>query len=40
MDEINENLDEDEIDKLVIEQADNDDAWEEPIHIHRESRQL
>ena len=32
-----ENLTEKEIDELVISQADDDDAWEMPIHVNRKS---
>ncbi|MEW6103314.1 MAG: hypothetical protein AB1630_05785 [bacterium] len=28
-------LSEEEIDKIVAEQADNDSAWEEPIHVRK-----
>lgn len=28
-------LSEEEIDKIVVEQADNDSAWEEPIHVRK-----
>jgi hypothetical protein len=36
MSETNANLSEEEIDKLVIEQADNEDAWEEPVYVKKE----
>jgi hypothetical protein len=33
--ETNENLSEQEIDQIVISQADDDSAWESPIHVRR-----
>ena len=33
---MNKNLTEKEIDKLVIAQANDDDAWEKPIRVNRE----
>ncbi len=32
-----ENLTEREIDKLVVAQADDEDAWEKPIHVNRKT---
>ena len=34
---MNKNLTEREIDELVIAQADDDAAWEKPIHVNRKS---
>lgn len=31
------NLTEDEIDKIVVAQADEDDAWEKPIRVNRKN---
>jgi len=33
---MNKNLTENEVDELVISEADNDDAWEKPIRVNRE----
>ena len=30
---IRKNLPEEEIDRIVVQQADNDSEWEEPIHV-------
>ncbi len=32
---IRKRLSEEEIDKIVVEQADNSSAWEEPIHVRK-----
>lgn len=32
---MNKNLTENEVDDLVILQADDEDAWEKPIHVNR-----
>ncbi len=40
MSETNIKLTEEEIDELVIEQADNEYAWEETIYVNKKSRQI
>lgn len=32
---IRKNLSEEEIDRIVVQQADNDSEWEEPIHVSK-----
>ncbi len=32
---LNKGLSESEIDKTVVEQADNDSAWEKPVHVQK-----
>lgn len=32
---INQNLSEEEIDRIVVAQADDDSAWEEPVHVRQ-----